>query len=263
MIFSEETITPEVAALLLKNNSKNRALRKAWVKELAGRMKRGEWRFTHQGIAIDSEGVILDGQHRLHACVLSGVPIRVLVMRGAPRESFDAIDLHKVRNFTDILGGDKAVNEVCSWLARFLWDLKSPASVGHMRVLLGAEVTSVVRCANYRAKTFSSAPVRAAAALSILFGHGESWVLGQYRALCLGNAGDLTPSGQGLLRQAYNSEVNASDRKMDLFARCMKVFDPEQSRATRLLIRDLEGQLAAVRQRALALLGGQHLAAAE
>lgn len=239
MHFNEELITPEVAALLLKNNGKNRPLRKAWVKELAGLITRGEWHLSHQAIAIDSDGVILDGQHRLHACVMAGIPIRVVVARAAPRPSFIAIDRHKTRSYTDTLGGDKSVNEACAWLARFLWNLKSPATVQQVRTVLGDELGAVVEATNHKAKTFSTAPLRAAAALSILFGHGESWVLGQCRALCLGNAGDLSPTGQGLLRQAYNDEVDAAAGKMDLFARCMKAFNPEQSKASRLLIRDL------------------------
>jgi len=30
-------------------------------------MRRGEWMVTHQGIAFDTQGVLVDGQHRLAA----------------------------------------------------------------------------------------------------------------------------------------------------------------------------------------------------
>ena len=38
---------------------------------IARDMKAGHWRLTHQGIAFDPAGVLIDGQHRLWAIVES------------------------------------------------------------------------------------------------------------------------------------------------------------------------------------------------
>lgn len=66
-------------------------------------MRNGKWRLTHQGIAFDEFGHLSDGQNRLMAIVEAGVPVRMWVFRGVPRESMDAIDIGKNRTAADTL----------------------------------------------------------------------------------------------------------------------------------------------------------------
>lgn len=87
-----EIITPSIAAEYLKNNEGNRQVMQSRVKEYATEIKSGRWRHTHQGIAFDRQGNILDGQHRLSAIVRAGVPVRMAVYRDQDRENFDKID---------------------------------------------------------------------------------------------------------------------------------------------------------------------------
>ncbi len=65
-------ITPEAATAILKGNKGNRKPRQSHIEALADAMLRGEWKQTHQGIAISPTGKLLDGQHRLLAVVKSG-----------------------------------------------------------------------------------------------------------------------------------------------------------------------------------------------
>jgi hypothetical protein len=55
-------------------------------------MQRGEWQQTHQGIALDEQGRLLDGQQRLNAIVDSEQPQWLLVSRGAPEDILMVVD---------------------------------------------------------------------------------------------------------------------------------------------------------------------------
>ncbi|SDX36263.1 hypothetical protein SAMN05421504_1021159 [Amycolatopsis xylanica] len=100
---SIQLVTPEVAVEILKQNEGNRKLDRATVEIYAGAMKRNEWRLSHQGIAIDQEGELLDGQHRLAAVVKSGKTVPMLVVRGVDRNSFSIVDTGKRRSASDSL----------------------------------------------------------------------------------------------------------------------------------------------------------------
>lgn len=88
--------------ILENHNSKNRNLSESTVQSYANDMKNGRWTMTHQGIAFDVNGTLLDGQHRLWAIVFANIPIEFMVTRGLPVEkdgkfTMDAIDRNRVR----------------------------------------------------------------------------------------------------------------------------------------------------------------------
>jgi hypothetical protein len=97
------TVTPDVATGLLERNTINRPLRQGWVEILKGIMLRGEWYKTHEGIAITTEGDVVDGQHRLWAVVESGVTVAMLISRGVSREARLVIDSGLRRTLHDAL----------------------------------------------------------------------------------------------------------------------------------------------------------------
>lgn len=97
-----ETITPELAAEYLKANTSNRPCSPARIAELAGMMKRGEYMLNGDAIRFSEDGVLLDGQGRLKACIAAGVSFTTLVIRGLPRETFKTMDLGKKRNSADL-----------------------------------------------------------------------------------------------------------------------------------------------------------------
>jgi hypothetical protein len=89
-------------------------------------MASGEWHLTHQGIAFDELGNLVDGQHRLLAVIESGVPTRFWVFNGVSREAMIAIDMGKTRSAVDAFA--------------FLGDDVNSRSVAISRILLGAYV---------------------------------------------------------------------------------------------------------------------------
>ena len=78
-----ETITPSWASEVLeKRNTRNIRFQKTWAEKLARDIKAGTFLLTHQGIAFDEDGILLDGQHRLAAVVMANKPVEMLVSRG-------------------------------------------------------------------------------------------------------------------------------------------------------------------------------------
>ena len=87
-----ETITPEIAAEYLKHNvtdgeRRNRRMKPMAVYRYADDMKNGRWQLTPQGIAFFENGVLSDGQHRLEAIIVAGVPVQMNVTYDVPNES--------------------------------------------------------------------------------------------------------------------------------------------------------------------------------
>lgn len=96
-----EMISPDEARRILERNTDNRSLRQAWIDKLCRSIRDGEWRTTHQGIAIATSGRLLDGQHRLHAIMASGRTVPILVTRNADEDDYKYIDAGNARTVAD------------------------------------------------------------------------------------------------------------------------------------------------------------------
>ena len=104
------TVTPEMAQEWLKHNPNNRNIRYATVKSYALQMIAGDWDITGQAISFDTEGKLIDGQHRLSAVILAKKPVKMLVAtglrrtfnydNGRQRQATDAIYMATGKRFT-------------------------------------------------------------------------------------------------------------------------------------------------------------------
>lgn len=99
-----ETVTPELAEEFLRHNGTNRSLRPRLVERYAADMRAGNWYSGGSTIDFDTEGRLLNGQHRLHACLLAGVPFQTVVVRGVDSEAQRVMDVGAKRTFADQLG---------------------------------------------------------------------------------------------------------------------------------------------------------------
>ena len=115
-------ITPVKAAEMLAANTSNRPLSKSTVRAFAEAMRRGDWLVTHQGIAFDSNGVLVDGQHRLAAIIEADRPVEVTVFTDVEPDSFDVLDTGKRRNAADVLAieGEKSTTLLAA-MVRSVW----------------------------------------------------------------------------------------------------------------------------------------------
>lgn len=96
-------ITPEMAReMLALNIENNRRINKERVAMYANAMRDGEWTLTHQGIAFNEDGKLVDGQHRLQAVVNSGATVKMMVTRDVPMNQGELfnIDMGQGRTFT-------------------------------------------------------------------------------------------------------------------------------------------------------------------
>lgn len=98
-----EVITPEIAKEYLKHNRKNRKVKPKTVETYARDMARDAFITTHQGIAFDTDGELLDGQHRLLAIVVSGKPVTMMVSRDVPKEAIAVTDRGVTRSIYDVM----------------------------------------------------------------------------------------------------------------------------------------------------------------
>ena len=117
-----QTITPERASQWLAANTTNRPVSKAVVRSFAQAMRRGEWMVTHQGIAFDTRGVLVDGQHRLAAIIEADVPVELTVFTEVGEGTFDVLDIGKRRSAADVLAieGEKSSTMLAA-MVRAVW----------------------------------------------------------------------------------------------------------------------------------------------
>jgi hypothetical protein len=112
-------VTPEAAAEILMNNTRNRSLRRDYVLKLAAAMERGEWQVNGEPIQIAEDGTLLNGQHRLNAVVESGASAPMLVVRGLPIDAQMTMDSGLRRNLSDVLKlhGESETTNLAAMLA--------------------------------------------------------------------------------------------------------------------------------------------------
>lgn len=96
-----ETITPQMAQVYLTHNTDNRKLRDYTVRFYARQMKQGYWMLNGDAIRFSKDGRLIDGQHRLKACIEADVPFTTLVVRGLDGESQITMDKPVVRTSAD------------------------------------------------------------------------------------------------------------------------------------------------------------------
>jgi hypothetical protein len=85
--------------------------------DYASQMKRKIWHLNGEAIVFDSQGKLLDGQHRLWACVESETEFETIVVSGVDPDTFSTIDTGSKRSAADVLhisGITKNINTVAA-----------------------------------------------------------------------------------------------------------------------------------------------------
>ena len=76
-----EEISPEDAQKYIETMGRNRTVRSKKTNKYSQDMNNGKWELTHQGIAFDKNGRLIDGQHRMLAVIKSGTHQLFIVFR--------------------------------------------------------------------------------------------------------------------------------------------------------------------------------------
>jgi hypothetical protein len=98
------TITPTIARFILDNlNNTNRPLNQSIANEYARRMVLGEWIMNGESLKFSTEGLLIDGQHRLMGVIIAKINIDLMSVFGLPPNAFQTIDDGKKRSPGDVL----------------------------------------------------------------------------------------------------------------------------------------------------------------
>lgn len=137
-------VTPEIAADWLENrNVKNRSKSSVTARRYARLIEAKRWKCTHQGIAFDREGWLIDGQHRLVAIVATGMPVKLFVIPfvdGMDEDTFDVLDNGHKRQAAQLLKGPGATSRAAA--ARYLGVIDDSFGSEH-HIVQGIIATSV------------------------------------------------------------------------------------------------------------------------
>lgn len=107
--FAFVEVNPEIDEMLLRLNTRNRPISVPVVFEICQKMLTGEWVETAESLAVDENGHLQDGQHRLLAFLLTGIRMRVLLVIGTDADAFAVIDQGIGRNLRQVLAMDMGV----------------------------------------------------------------------------------------------------------------------------------------------------------
>jgi len=228
-----EKVTPEIAAQYLANNDGNRNIRTSRVREISGLIQRGEWKVTHQGIAFSRDGRLLDGQHRLLACIDADMPIDIMVTRNLDQSAFKALDLHGKRTFADIFGISNNLSACINFIAMAIFGDKG-IGPEQIQLVMGTDIGRT--CARLCVQNHNSPIVRTpwivACAVHCVNGNREyAETLFENIRMC--NVAQLPPAGEAFLRQHMNGGMKAggsNGARREIFAKGVVLFDPKKSK---------------------------------
>lgn len=127
-------ITPQIAEVWLARNTSNRRVRKYTVKKYARDIAAGNWDLNGESLKFSTEGVLLDGQHRLMAIIEAGKAIESDVRFGLPPSAYKNIDTHEKRRYADVLDIKNISNSTIVAAALktvYFYELQQYGSLGH------------------------------------------------------------------------------------------------------------------------------------
>lgn len=233
----EVLVTPEMARDWLNMNTDNRPLRDSTVRTLIAAIKRGEWKLTHQAVAIDEAGKILDGQHRLQACVLSGKTLRMMVAKDCPRSTFDVIDIGARRSLADIMRLPPMEAATLGYVCRLVWtnEKMSPQMAERIWPFIEKPVKALTNEVAKKRRFVTTGAVMAAAAIRLAGGESAQYVLNTWRQLVLMDMDDLTPVAQAFVRRVLETRSNARSHSNanQQFANAWVMFNSDNSEKDR------------------------------
>ena len=146
-----ELITPERAKELLLSSQGNRKIKSHAVESYARDIRQGNWAVINNGIAIDKNGNLMDGHHRCHAIISTGIPVSMLVVYGVDRNDMAKIDRGRARLVGDILAiefpklsNPRLVACMAKWLIAYYKDDRKYFHQGDLRTASPSEIESFV-----------------------------------------------------------------------------------------------------------------------
>ncbi len=142
-----QLVTPEQAQKWLdENNTQNRKLQESYAERLARDMENGKWEYTHEPIAFNCNGVLVDGQHRLRAIVLANMPMWMQVAYGSTSKGVDMGKSRKPHEQISLHGNLGEIGQNAVSTARTMYfGLKQRSTLTHAEIedILNAHIDAI------------------------------------------------------------------------------------------------------------------------
>lgn len=242
-------VTPELATVILDGNAGNRRLRHGTVERYAVTMAEGGWKLTPEAVTIANDGRLINGQHRLHAVIKSGVCCQMTMVSGTGHEFFSALDRGALRTVADALQRDRFLMEVANTALRILYvgRQNTDARAEEMAKILAAPHALLREATTTTSRVFTSAPFRLAACVRMMEPKADiAYILGTYTNLALGHVSKLDVLPQSavgaMLAGRWTSGGSGPSVQADNMARAWDVFDVAKRDNHRLIIKSLENR---------------------
>jgi|GEM_PF-1397680 len=234
-------ITPAQAKIYLsKPHPQQRPLMRSKVVHFARMIKTGQFHYTHQGIAIDTDGNLIDGQHRLHAIVETATPATMQVSTGVSKHAWHAIDIGAKRRISDISGIVGRESEVYRLALHLTCNISNPTAEEIIELSnsqFGQAVKILLQHCGTVRKILSSAPMKTMAA-AWFCETGDMYSIHQYRALVNVKFDDMSNQSKVFYQQVSTGRIHSSDR-IDLLCRSYLLFDNSRKDEKKLMIHNV------------------------
>jgi hypothetical protein len=186
-------ITPTLAKRWLdEHNTRNRSITATQAAALVDALACGLWQFNGDAIRFATTGTLLDGQKRLLACYITGIPIDTIIITGLSETTMSTIDIGEGRKVAhligfqqgrDPMGMDRHRQSVAGGL--LVWDSNPPCDFHYMG---GNSLLRVPGCV---------------AEVYFLLKESIDGAMPAIRQMQDGGAGILSPKSTGVLRVLF------------------------------------------------------------
>lgn len=138
-------VTPDMARGWLATQANNRRVTPGRVSQFARDILAGNWMLNGETIVFDENGRLLDGQHRLHAVIEAGIPVRMAVARNVPAAAMATLDQGRPRGLGDVLQIDSQKNAnllaaIVRWVYKYEHTaMQSQGPISHSELLVTLE----------------------------------------------------------------------------------------------------------------------------
>lgn len=146
-------------------NPDNRKLSELGISACGADAKNGRWYLTHQGLAFDRTGRLIDGHHRTTMVARSGITIPTLVFFNLDTAALKAIDIGRMRTMMQVakmMGmqfTQRTINVVRWMLPEAQTKTYSPEQMELLHEVLGDSIPFVCQWMNRKVKGVTSAAV--------------------------------------------------------------------------------------------------------
>jgi len=190
---------------------------------------RGEWIVTHQGIAFDENGLLVDGQHRLLAIIDSGRAVDCMVTRNLSTSVFSVTDGGIARSLKDRISDVPKVIEALRLLNYFYQQGVITPKMYSLYVggKIHTSLSELISIAPTSRKNVTRVGFFLAAAIQNVVSN-SSYAFEQYKALSALEFDDLSEHSKCFLRRIESGKLkldNGGHAQVYTLIIGMKLFD--------------------------------------